>query len=200
MKKILLLLVALVAVITFFTLNNKNENPAAYLEALEKERKEKDEFMSTSFDSPFRMYGDTAVHLNYFAIDPKYKVMARIEYIEKPTYLTLASSDGSPIKYRKYAFAHFKLNSEKHKILILQNPEASQGGLFTAFVDETSAVETYGAGRYLDLDFKRANRISLDFNKAYNPYCMYNASYSCPFPPKENVLSLEIKAGEKIYP
>ncbi len=199
MKRILLVIAAIAVAITLFTLNGKDEDPREYIASIEKDRQEKDRFMSTSYDSPFRMYGDTTVHLNYYPADPAYKLTARIELIEKPQYLTLGTSDGSSIKYRKYAYAHFALGEASHKLLILQDPQAKQGGLFTAFADETSADETYGAGRYLDLDFKRANRITLDFNKAYNPYCIYNHTYSCPFPPRENMLPIAIKAGEKSY-
>ena len=201
MKKTVYALVAMVVIVTIYSLiNSSDDTPLAYVEGIKKERKEKDEFMSKSAESPFRVFGDTTVKLNYYPIDPNFKLMAKVDYLEKTQYVTLASSDGSPVKYRKYAYAHFKLNGEKYKLLILQDPDAKQGGLFTAFADETSAIDTYGAGRYLDLDFRRANRIVLDFNKAYNPYCMYNSSFSCPFPPKDNVLSTSIKAGEKTYP
>ena len=55
----------------------------------------------------------------------------------------------------------------------------------------------YAAGRYLDLVPQRTGIYVVDFNRAYNPYCYYNASYDCPFPPKENRLPLAIRAGEK---
>jgi uncharacterized protein (DUF1684 family) len=61
-------------------------------------------------------------------------------------------------------------------------------------------LETYGAGRYLDIKkTPGATSITLDFNEAYNPYCAYNDSFSCPFPPKENILHVAILAGEKNY-
>jgi uncharacterized protein (DUF1684 family) len=72
--------------------------------------------------------------------------------------------------------------------------------LFLAFADATSANETYGAGRYLDLKkVPGATTVTLDFNKAYNPYCAYSDKFSCPFPPKENVLKVAVRAGEKSY-
>jgi uncharacterized protein (DUF1684 family) len=72
--------------------------------------------------------------------------------------------------------------------------------LFLAFGDETSAVESYGAGRYLDIKkVPGSTSITLDFNLAYNPYCAYNDTYSCPLPPKENLLPVAIRAGEKVY-
>jgi uncharacterized protein (DUF1684 family) len=75
-----------------------------------------------------------------------------------------------------------------------------RGKLFLAFADATSGIETYGAGRYLDVKkVPAATSIELDFNLAYNPYCAYNENFSCPFPPKENVLKVAILAGEKSY-
>jgi uncharacterized protein len=75
-----------------------------------------------------------------------------------------------------------------------------RGKLFLAFADATSANETYGAGRYLDLKkVPGATSILLDFNQAYNPYCAYSDGFSCPFPPKENILTIAINAGEKKY-
>ena len=72
--------------------------------------------------------------------------------------------------------------------------------LFLAFADETSAVDTYGAGRYLDVKkVPGSNTIVLDFNQAYNPYCAYVDKFSCPLPLPENLLKLAIRAGEKIY-
>ena len=77
----------------------------------------------------------------------------------------------------------------------------TRGTLFLAFADVTSARETYGAGRYLDIKkIPGATSIELDFNKAYNPYCAYNENYTCPLPPKENFLKVAILAGEKNYP
>jgi uncharacterized protein (DUF1684 family) len=75
-----------------------------------------------------------------------------------------------------------------------------RGKLFLAFGDETSARETYGAGRYLDVQKVPGSKtITLDFNKAYNPYCAYNETFSCPLPPQENLLQVAIKAGEQTY-
>ncbi|MHA1701352.1 MAG: DUF1684 domain-containing protein, partial [Promethearchaeota archaeon] len=71
------------------------------------------------------------------------------------------------------------------------------------FRDETSGKETYGAGKYLDLE-EENHKISkgkwiLDFNVAYNPFCAYSEKYACPFVPPENWLKVPIFAGEKKY-
>ena len=74
------------------------------------------------------------------------------------------------------------------------DPEYSNH-LFIPFNDITNGVETYDAGRYIDLEIPKGDTIIIDFNKAYNPYCAYNDGYSCPIPPEENNLEVEVKAG-----
>ena len=70
---------------------------------------------------------------------------------------------------------------------------------FLAFADSTSGKDTYGGGRYLNVRQDGKNSITIDFNLAYNPYCAYNPDFACPLPPKENVLTIAIEAGEKNY-
>jgi uncharacterized protein (DUF1684 family) len=114
----------------------------------------------------------------------------------------LPTSDGEEKQYKEYAYAEFSLDGEKNKLLILEIIDVGpyRGTLFLAFADATSANETYGAGRYLDLKkVPGATSVTLDFNKAYNPYCAYSDKFSCPFPPKENVLKVAVKAGEKSF-
>ena len=70
--------------------------------------------------------------------------------------------------------------------------------IFIPFKDKTNGFDTYEAGRYLEVEESSDNgEYLLDFNKAYNPYCAYNKEYVCPLVPKDNILPLSIKAGEK---
>ena len=77
--------------------------------------------------------------------------------------------------------------------------ERNANKLSLMFADETSAIETYGGGRYVDVMYRNTNSVVIDFNTAYNPYCHFNPEYSCPIPPRENMLNVAIEAGEKIY-
>jgi uncharacterized protein (DUF1684 family) len=70
--------------------------------------------------------------------------------------------------------------------------------LFVPFSDLTSGTETYPAGRYLDLERTATGLYLVDFNRAYHPYCYYDPSYDCPFPPPENRLAVPIRAGERL--
>ena len=76
--------------------------------------------------------------------------------------------------------------------------------LFIPFRDQTGGKETYGAGRYIDIDpdkhINADGKWILDFNVAYNPWCAYSESYTCPIVPTENWLKVPINAGEKNYP
>jgi uncharacterized protein len=69
--------------------------------------------------------------------------------------------------------------------------------LFVPFADMTTGTDTYAAGRYLDLHPTSTGYYAIDFNRAYNPYCAYNSTYECPYPPPSNRLKLPIRAGEK---
>jgi uncharacterized protein (DUF1684 family) len=153
-------------------------------------------------DSPFIKDSIVFSGLHYFSIDPKYKIKAKLRAIENKKVVLLATSDGKEENYLEYAFAEFSLDGKENQLLILELMETgpNRGKLFLAFADETSGNETYGAGRYLDLKkVPAASTVILDFNLAYNPYCAYNDSYSCPFPPRENILKVPILAGEKNY-
>ena len=70
------------------------------------------------------------------------------------------------------------------------------------FRDKTTGQDTYGGGRYIELNPTEFtdNRVILDFNTAYNPYCAYNPSFACPLPPAENTLPVAVRAGERYKP
>ncbi|WP_456461138.1 DUF1684 domain-containing protein [Reichenbachiella sp.] len=169
----------------------------SYDEFIANDRKETHEFMNESEDSPFAG-ADSTIRLNYYPPNATFKVIAEIERIEKGGQLTLGTSDGVPRIYNKHAFLNFELNQEPLRLLVLKGED--NDGLFLAFADLTNDDTTYGGGRYINLNFSdQADKITLDFNLAYNPYCEYNAKYSCPLPPVENYLKVAIEAGEKLY-
>ena len=194
-------LVFIVAVIIYYSFPGKDFG-REYEAEINKERKAKDDFMRSSDQSPFGEEKKKFIGLNYFPVDLNYRVSARLIPIEKKKVVVLPTSDHVEKKYLEYGFAEFDLNGEQCKLLILEIMEEGpyRSTLFLAFADATSANETYGAGRYLDVKkIPGASSILLDFNLAYNPYCAYSENYSCPFPPKENILKTPVRAGEKKY-
>jgi len=190
-----------VALIIFYSLQEKDSGKEYEVE-IKDERQAKDNFMRSSDESPFGEEKKNFKKLNYFPIDVNYRISAGLGSIENKKVVVLPTSDGLEKKYLEYGLAEFQLNGERCKLLILEIMDEGpyRGTLFLAFADATSARETYGAGRYLDVKkTPGASSVILDFNQAYNPYCAYAENYSCPFPPKENVLKTAVRAGEKTY-
>ena len=87
----------------------------------------------------------------------------------------------------------FRLNGESLRL----EPVEIDNVFFLIFKNGTAGKETYGAGRYLDTELPKNGKVTLDFNKAYNPYCAINPYSSCPIPPKSNTLTMRVEAGEK---
>ncbi len=201
-KNILLIVVIVVVIISLYYSFSGSQDQAAYVEEIRKEREDKDRFMRTSPESPFAADTATFTKLNYYPADARYRVIADLVPVQNKKTVLLTTNDGNEQRYMEYAYADFDLDGYHNRLLILEIIDMGpfRGKLFLAFGDETSALETYGAGRYLDVSkVPGSSTITLDFNKAYNPYCAYVEKYSCPFPPKENLLRVAIKAGEKIY-
>jgi uncharacterized protein (DUF1684 family) len=140
--------------------------------------------------------------LNYFDVDPAYRVTAKFKRI-KNGQITSMKTSGTKIKsYRPYGTLTFRINGKKCKLTLYQMAEPSRpdlaGYLLLAFTDKTNGFETYGGGRYLDFHTKDiTDEMVLDFNYCYNPYCAYTDGFNCVIPPIENVLPVEIKAGAK---
>lgn len=201
-KNILLLVVIVVVLVTLYYSYTGSQDQSAYVNEINRERVDKDRYMKTSPESPFADNPTTFTSLKYFPPDIRYKVTATLTPIQNKKPVMLSTNDGKQQQYVEYAYAEFDLDGFNNKLLILEVLDAGpfRGKLFLAFGDETSAGETYGAGRYLDIvKVPGANTITLDFNKAYNPYCAYVEKYSCPFPPPENLLKVALRAGEKVY-
>jgi uncharacterized protein len=201
-KNIIFLVAAVVVIVSLVYSFMGSGDQSAYIEEINQEREEKDRFMKSSKESPFASKPDDYHGLLYYPPDPRYRIIADLNPIESKEIVTLTTNTGEEQRYQQYALAEFDLDGYHHKLLILEVMDSGpfRGKLFFAFGDETSAVETYGAGRYLDLEkVPGSSTITLDFNKAYNPYCAYISNYSCPLPPSQNLLSIPIKAGEKTY-
>jgi len=129
----------------------------------------------------------------FFAPNKKFKVKAAFKRTpnEKPFQMP-TSTDRLPI-YTLYGIATFIVDGKSYSLNVYQNKKYTET-LFLPFYDLTSGESTYGGGRYLDLKYPKRGKIKLDFNMAYHPYCAYSDKYSCPIPPVENRLDLEILA------
>ncbi len=158
-----------------------------YLEKLTKFRTQKDQFFKTSEESPFedkKKY----TKLNYFSPDQAFRIRATVEPIQDTAKLKLRMTGGEEESFVKYGYATFRLKEQSHKLLLLlkMGEAGEEDQLFLPFTDETNGFDTYGGGRYLDLELDKNKELMIDFNFAYNPFCAYNHNYTCPVPPKEN--------------
>lgn len=175
---------------------------AAYAAKIEQAREERNDYMKSSDESPLKGDSLPFVGLKYFPPNPKFRVSADLTLITEKNVVVLPTSDGKEAQYLEYAYADFELENVSNRLVLLEVMDMgpTRGTLFLPFTDQTSAMETYGAGRYLDVKkTPGATTMTLDFNLAYNPYCAYSDKYSCPFPPRENRLGIIVAAGEKSY-
>lgn len=197
---ILLIIVCIViGIIIFYTLQDE-ETEEVYTEQIIRERKSIYDFMLTSDESPIPEDEKNDFEgLNYFPVDISYRVKARFLPSEEKESLIIPTSTGEEEKYRKAGYAIFKLHDKENKLLLLQADKNDNNDLFLAFADETSGSETYGGGRYINVPNPKGSVVTIDFNLAYNPYCAYNPDFSCPLPPRENILDVPVYAGEKDF-
>lgn len=173
---------------------------ASYVKEVEGQRMEKDEFFKSHPHSPIPWaVRGTVRALEYFPVDPQYRLDVELVRSPKPEPVVLATSKGVPRNMVRHGFFEFTVGGQTRRLQVYKSvdPDAS---LFVPFRDATSGRETYGAGRYLDIEEHGSVDYILDFNLAYNPYCAYSNDYVCPFPPRENWLDVQIRAGEKDFP
>ncbi len=188
-------LVAL-ALVIFLVLGNENDTQA-YKEKVENDRLNRDRYFKNSAESPITKK-DSFVGLQYFAINPDFKIKAKLSLIKGAEPFPIQMTKGDAEKYSKFGYATFKYQGKEYKILLLHKP--GDKFLFLPFLDASNKKTTYRGGRYINnVAFPKTDEVILDFNYATNPYCVYNDDYTCPIPPKENRLDFEINAGEKLY-
>lgn len=142
--------------------------------------------------------------LDFFEPDTTYVVKARFERTPDAVPFLMSTTTNEKNVEVIYGIAYFQLNGLKHKLEIYQSPDLIQqekykNYLFLPFLDDTNGEETYGGGRYVDLTTPKGDTIIIDFNKAYNPYCVYNKKYSCPLVPRQNYLKTRVMAGVKDF-
>ncbi|HNU09162.1 MAG TPA: DUF1684 domain-containing protein, partial [Pyrinomonadaceae bacterium] len=141
----------------------------------------------------------------YFDISAKFVVEADLVRAPGTEQFMMTTSAGITRKYLKYGTLEFVIDGQRLTLTVFEStimpklPEYADL-LFLPFRDLTNGKETYGAGRYLDLRKQPGDKVTLNFNMAYNPNCAYGSDkFSCPLPPKENFLQIKVLAGEMIF-
>ncbi|HEY6014370.1 MAG TPA: DUF1684 domain-containing protein, partial [Candidatus Limnocylindrales bacterium] len=112
----------------------------------------------------------------------------------------IPTSDGRLRPAHRAGILAFERGEERRMLTAYTFDGGDGESLFVPFLDATSGTETYGAGRYLDLEPEEDGTYTLDFNLAYHPSCVYDPRYSCPLTPAENRLPVRIEAGERLAP
>lgn len=143
--------------------------------------------------------------LNYFEPDVTYKVKAQLTMLEEQITVTLNTTSGGKIDLIQYGTLSFLLDGKSYALAVFRDqnlPElsSSPGQLFIPFTDKTTGQETNDNGRYLSLSIPQdSSEIEIDFNKAMNPYSVYDSSFSSVIPPDENAINASMQAGERKY-
>jgi uncharacterized protein (DUF1684 family) len=191
---------ALALVVLAGACSNRPPEPKAYIARLAAARAAKDAWFATGTDSPIPQARRAALlPLAYFPIDPDYDVPAVLTASDDRAIFQMPTSSGTPRDMRRVGSLEFTLKGQALKLTTFVEV-ATPDDLFVAFNDLTSGTETYPAGRYVDIVRNSTGIYEVDFNRAYNPYCYYNDSYECPYPPAENRLKIPVRAGERMKP
>ncbi|HLZ22311.1 MAG TPA: DUF1684 domain-containing protein [Ktedonobacterales bacterium] len=182
-------------------------DPARYIREVTEYRQQRDKSFATSPDTPIpeEQQGEHFGGLKYYPPDLAFRVEAEVVPFEAPQVVMLGSTKGDIRRQLRYGELRFRVRGEECRLIAFKDVDnAESPELFVPFRDATSGGETYGAGRYLDVEEDRESdgprNVILDFNLAYSPWCAYNVAYSCTLPPPENTLSVAIAAGEMSYP
>ena len=178
-----------------------------YGKALTQFRKEKDDFLRQSAQSPIpEAERATFAGLKYYPPFFALRQEVQIEKLPAGDHIEFATSDGAKRLYTRFCTIRFTIEGQELSLFgyhTADDPDAEDEGIFIPFRDALSGKETYGAGRYLEVQEEHEHGgvpfAILDFNLAYNPYCAYNNEYSCPITPTENTLPIAIYAGERNY-
>lgn len=155
----------------------------------------KDEFFASNANAPLNATQQAQFEgLTYYDYNPALSLTLTVTPLDTPETVLIHTTTDELRNYDRYAHLTFKVDDEDVQLTIFKTPH----GYFLPFVDANAGKETYPAGRYLDLQSDDGLTFHVDFNHAYNPFCVYSEKYSCPLTPPENRLKVAIKAGEKL--
>jgi hypothetical protein len=136
--------------------------------------------------------------LSFFPVDSSFVVVSKLKRTNTSDFFEMKTSTTRLSKERVFGILSFTIKGLNYSLKVYQSESSvleSSDYLFLPYLDATNGITTYGGGRYLDLKIPKGDSIWLDFNKSYNPYCVYNERYSCPIVPRENLLPIKVDAG-----
>lgn len=174
----------------------------SYEEAVEAYRRDKDSFFGSSPDSPVPPAERTGFGgIPYFEVDRsmRFDGLTLEPYAgSEPTSFQIPTTDGQLRPAARAGTFRFTVAGVPASLTAYTFEGDDSGQLFVPFLDGTTGRETYGAGRYLDLEPDLDGTYTLDFNLAYHPSCVFDPRFSCPLTPPENRLAVRVEAGERL--
>ena len=137
--------------------------------------------------------------LEYYPVNLAYRFVLPLTPATKADTVVILSTRGNQRRALRVGRFEFLVGNAVCRLEAtrLLEPGVGERDLGVFFRDATSGKQTYGLGRYVDVQPLPDGRYVLDFNMAYNPACAFSEHYNCPIPPKANTLKLQIPAGEK---
>jgi uncharacterized protein (DUF1684 family) len=135
--------------------------------------------------------------MDYYPLDPSWRIEARFSAFEEPKTMQVPNFVGTAFEEPVPGVVSFERDGQRLEL----TPVGEVGApLFFVFGDTTNGGDTYGGGRFLYADWPTEDGVVvLDFNRAYNPPCVFSPYATCPLPPAENKLKLAVEAGELVY-
>ena len=155
--------------------------------------------MATQPESPFSEANLPFRPLRYYPVDPAARVAAEFRPLKEPEEVWLRTNRDGHASMRRLGTLRFRWHGTPCSLSLFHAGPQAGNVAFLPFRDRTSGRETYGPGRYLNVELRTGRTYALDFNEAFNPYCAYTEGYECPFPPPENDLPVAVEAGEKVF-
>ncbi|MHA8073708.1 DUF1684 domain-containing protein [Aquirufa sp. HETE-40SA] len=195
-NKWFLFLIPIIAILAYFSIPTAKPVDETGADVL-KIRREKDAAFKAGEESPIKDKTQFK-GLKYYSFNKDYIVDFVLEKAEKAQSVDIKMTDGTTEKL--ILFGKIKADIQTFTVTLTLY-QRENGDFFLPFKDKSAPTETYGGGRFLDLPLTNVknNRLRVDFNLAYNPYCAYNEEFACPIPPAENTLPIRIEAGEKLF-
>jgi uncharacterized protein (DUF1684 family) len=195
-NKWFLFLIPIIAILSYFSIPTAKPVEETGADVIQI-RSDKDSAFKDGEESPIQDKSQFK-GLNYYPFNKEYIVEFVLEKAEKAKEVELKMTDGTTEKLILFGILKSEISGFAVSLTLYQH---ENGDFFLPFKDKTAPTETYGGGRFLDLPLTNVknNRLRVDFNLAYNPYCAYNEDFACPIPPAENTLPIRIEAGEKLF-
>jgi uncharacterized protein (DUF1684 family) len=198
-RRILSSLLVVVALTAAACSSGPSGDDGDFVKKLEAYRADKDRMMRDDPSSPIPAdKKNVLLPLRYYPPDPSFSTAASLKLADQRPVFEMPTSTGAIRRMQRVGVLEFTHKGQPMSLGAFVEEGTQQiDELFVPFADQTTGKETYEAGRYLQIEPTATNLYEVDFNKAFNPYCAYNKSYECPFPPPSNRLKVAITAGEK---